>query len=195
MHTVPVATLCVLVVGLATVFSQSAAKAQTLETSVVAEIPFAFQVGGYHLAPGAYNVRMVGDFLWIKGEADSVVMVVARDSARSRLSDSALVFHRYGSQYFLREIRSAEDGSILWTGETKAERRAKYEEDAFHPNSTAREDSKVEVALLVSSESSGVHGKRGFSGEGIPAHFLRGWTWNGFDDMGAVLIPLSVGCI
>jgi hypothetical protein len=69
------------------------------------------------------------------------------------MPDSALVFHRYGSQYFLREIRSAEDGALLWTGETKAERRAKYEDDGFHPNSTAREGSKVEVALLAQTSA------------------------------------------
>jgi hypothetical protein len=149
MHTVPITTICVLVVGFATVFSQ-AAKAQSFETRVVAEIPFAFQAGGYRLAPGTYNMRMAGDFLWIKGDSDSVVMVVTKNSPRAPLSNSTVVFHRYGSQYFLREIRSAGDGSLLWTSETKAERRAKYEEDAFHPNSAPAEDSKVEVALLAS---------------------------------------------
>jgi hypothetical protein len=149
MHTVPIATLCVLVVGFATVFSPSAAKAQSLETSVVAEIPFAFQVGGYHLPAGTYDIRMAGDFLWVKGNGDSVVMVVTKDSSRTPFSSSAVVFHRYGTQYFLREVRSAADDTLLWAGETKAERRAKYEEDAFRPNSTPAEDAKVEVALLA----------------------------------------------
>lgn len=148
MHTVPVTTLCVLVVGFATVFSHTA-KGQSLETRVVAEIPFAFQAGGYRLAAGTYSIGTAGDFLWIKGDSDSVVMVVRKDSARAPLSDSAVVFHRYGGQYFLREIRSAGEGTVLWAGETKAERRAKYEEDAIRPNSAPSEDSKVEVALLA----------------------------------------------
>ena len=150
MHTVPVATLCVLIVGFATIFS-TVGKGRSFETRVLAKIPFAFQVGGYRLPPGIYSLRTAGDFLWIKGHSDSVVMVINREPSRGPSSSSAVVFHRYGENYFLREVRSAGDDTLLWTGETKAERRAKREEDALYPNSVRREEAKVEVSLLASA--------------------------------------------
>ncbi len=150
MRTLPVATICVIVVALATFFAQPAAKAQALSSAVVAKIPFAFQIGSYHLPAGTYNVQMVGsDFLWVKSDADSVVMVVVKDSGNRPSADSAVVFHRYGNRYFLREVRAAGEEDFLWCNETKAERHAKLEEDAANPNSGPREDAKVEIALFA----------------------------------------------
>jgi hypothetical protein len=150
MFTLPIATICVVVVGLATVLSGPAAKAESFGGAVVANIPFAFQVGSYRLPAGAYNVQMVGnDFLWIKGDSDSVVMVVVRDSGTRPSPNSAVVFHRYGNQFFLREVRAAGEEEFLWCSETKAERRAKLEEDAANPNSGPGEDAKVEIELLA----------------------------------------------
>ena len=149
MLTPPVATICVLVVGIATVLSRPAAKAQSFSNAVVANIPFAFQVGSYHLPAGTYNVQLVGkDFLWVKGESDSVVMLVTRSAGRIS-PDSSVVFHHYGNQYFLREVRAAGEEDFLWASESKAERRAKLELAAANPNAGPREDSHVEIALLA----------------------------------------------
>jgi hypothetical protein len=89
------------------------------------------------------------DLLSIKGESGAAVMLVMRDSANQPSRDSAVVFHHYGSQYFLREVRTEGDQGFLWSYETKAERRAKLEQDALNPNSGPREDAKVEIALLT----------------------------------------------
>jgi hypothetical protein len=139
-----------LIVGFAALLAQPAVKAQGVGTAVVANIPFAFQVGSEHLPAGTYRIELQGsDFLWVKGRADSGVMIVMRESANRPSTDSAVVFHHYGNEYFLREVRTAGSEDRLWTEETKAEHRAKVELAAANPNSGPREDSKVEVALLA----------------------------------------------
>lgn len=136
------------VAALATVLAQPAARAQEPGT-VIANIPFAFQVGSAQLGPGTYTLENDGDILWIKSKKGSAVMMVLKDSSPKPSTDSAVVFHHYGSQYFLREVRTAGNEGFLWSSETKAERRAKVELAAANPNSGPRADSKVEVALLT----------------------------------------------
>jgi hypothetical protein len=139
-----------LIIAFAAILSQPAVKAQVSGNAVVADIPFAFQIDSYHLPAGRYTIEMErNSLLSIKGDSRSAVMMVLRDAINKRSADSAVVFHHYGNQYFLREVRTAGNDEVLWSGETKAERRAKLEEDASNPNSGPREDSKVDVALLT----------------------------------------------
>jgi hypothetical protein len=139
-----------LIVAFATILGQPTAEAQAANAPVVANIPFAFQIGSSYLPAGNYRVQMKGDdMLWITGESGSAVMLVMWEAGSKRSSDSAVVFHHYGNQYFLREIRTEGNQAFLWSSETKAERRAKSEEDASNPNSGPREDTKVEIALLT----------------------------------------------
>jgi hypothetical protein len=139
-----------LIVAFATLLAGQTAKAQAPGKAVVAEIPFAFQIGSYYLPAGTYRIQMQGnDFLLIKGETGAAVMLVTWESANGPSTDSAIVFHHYGNQYFLREVRTEGNQGLLWSGETKAERRAKLEEDASNPNSGPHEDAKVEIALLT----------------------------------------------
>ena len=139
-----------LIVAFATLLAGQTAKAQAPGNAVVANIPFAFQIGSYYLPAGTYRVQMQGDdFLSIKGESGAAVMLVRWESGNRPSADSAIVFHHYGNQYFLREIRTEGNQGFLWSSETKAERRAKLELDASNPNSGPREDAKVEIALLT----------------------------------------------
>ncbi|HEY5381456.1 MAG TPA: hypothetical protein VIJ65_04325 [Acidobacteriaceae bacterium] len=139
-----------LVVAFAAILAQPALKAQTARNGVVANIPFAFQIGTDRLPAGRYTLETEGKILlWIKGDSNSAAMMVLRDSTKRPSADSAVVFHHYGNQYFLREVRTAGDEEFLCSRETKAERRAKLEEDASNPNSGPRKDAKVEVALLT----------------------------------------------
>lgn len=139
-----------LIVAFTALIGQPAAKAQAVSTPVVANIPFAFQIGSSYLPAGTYRVQVKGDdMLWIKGESGSAAMLVMWESANQPSSNSAIVFHHYGDQYFLREIRTEGNHAFLWSSETKAERRAKSDEAAANPNSGPREDSKVEIALLT----------------------------------------------
>ena len=137
-----------LIVAFAAILSQPGVKAQSVGTTVIADIPFAFQIDSQHLPPGKYRIETEGsDLLWIKGDSASGVMMVMKDHQNTPASKGAVVFHHYGDQYFLREVRTEGSDGVLWSTETKAERRAKLELEAANPNSGPREDSKVEVAL------------------------------------------------
>lgn len=139
-----------LIVAFTTLLGQPAAKAQAVSTPVIANIPFSFQIGSSYLPAGTYRVQMQGnDMLSIRGESGAAVMLVMWESANQPSSNSAIVFHHYGNQYFLREIRTEGNQAFLWSSETKAEQRAKLEEDAANPNTGPREDAKVEIALLT----------------------------------------------
>jgi len=139
-----------LIVAFAALLAQPGVKAQSLGNTVVADIPFAFQINSHQLPPGKYKLETQGnDLLWVKGNSDSGVMFVLKDHLNTPSSQGAVVFHHYGNQYFLREVRTAGSSSLLWSSETKAERRAKVEMAAANPNAGPREDSKVEVALLA----------------------------------------------
>ena len=138
------------VAGLAAAFAQPVVNAQSLSTPVVANIPFAFQIGSAHLPAGTYKIESQEEgLLWVRGDSGAGVMLVMRASENKPSADSEIVFHHYGNQYFLREVRTAGSFSLLWSSETKAERRAKVEMAAANPNAGPREDSKVEVALLA----------------------------------------------
>jgi len=139
-----------LIVAFATILGPPAAKAQAGNTPVIATIPFAFQVGSSRLPAGTYRLQVQGnDMLSIKGETGSAVMLVMWESTNAPAADSAIVFHHYRDQYFLREVRTEGNQALLWSGESGAERRSKQEEDAANPNSGPREDTKVEIALLA----------------------------------------------
>src|SRR5581483_7225804 len=130
-----------------TILIQPVARAQALSTHVVANIPFAFQIGPYHLKPGVYRFEMQArGFLSIKGDLGSTVVLVMSPSNR-RLLDSALVFEQRDERYFLREVRTGGTKGFLWSGETKSsERRARRESVESGMNSGPREESKVEIA-------------------------------------------------
>jgi hypothetical protein len=139
-----------LIVAFAALLAQPGVKAQSLGETVVADIPFAFQIDSEHLPAGKYRLETNGsDVMWVKGDTTSGVMMVMRNHLNTPASKGAVVFHHYGNQYFLREVRTAGSDGYLWANETKAERHAKVELSAAIPNSGPREDAKVEVALLT----------------------------------------------
>ena len=101
------------------------ALAQT-EVHLIARVPFAFTVGDANLPSDTYHLsRMSGhrEMLFLRG--DRTGALVRTDEVRLPRTDAnpSLVFHRYGDQYFLREIRW-EDTAQLDLPETKAERNA-----------------------------------------------------------------------
>jgi len=101
------------------------ALAQT-EVHLIVRVPFAFTVGDANLPSDTYHLsRMSGhrEMLFLRG--DRTGALVRTDEVRLPRTDAnpSLVFHRYGDQYFLREIRW-EDTAQLDLPETKAERNA-----------------------------------------------------------------------
>jgi hypothetical protein len=96
------------------------------EVNLVVRVPFEFTAGNGTLPVDTYRLsRMNGhpEMLFLRG--DRTGTFVRTDETRLPRNDAApyLVFHRYGDQYFLREIRW--EGSTRFdVPETKAEREA-----------------------------------------------------------------------
>jgi hypothetical protein len=96
------------------------------DVHLVARVPFAFAVGETNLPSDTYHLSRMNlhrEMLLLRG--DRTGAFVRTDEVRLPRADRepSLVFHRYGNQYFLREIRW-EDTARLDLPETKAERQA-----------------------------------------------------------------------
>ena len=100
--------------------------AQAQEVYLVARVPFDFAVGEASLPRDTYRLSrmdMHPEMLFVRGDQTGAFVRtnearVPRDGATPQLT-----FHRYGDQYFLREIRWA-GAARLELPETKAERAA-----------------------------------------------------------------------
>ncbi|HEV2577692.1 MAG TPA: hypothetical protein VGU25_10815 [Acidobacteriaceae bacterium] len=133
-----------------TILIQPVTRAQALSTHVMANIPFAFQVGPYHLRPGVYRFEMQArGFLAIKGEVGSTVVLVMSPWSNRRSLNSALVFEQRDDRHILREVRTGGAKGFFWSGETKAAPRSRRGLTESSLNSVPREESKVEIALVA----------------------------------------------
>jgi len=87
-----------------------AACANAQNVNVKANVPFDFTVGKSNLSAGTYNIQSIstgtGKVLVIRGEDAANSMLASPNSAETLnpSPDSRLVFHKYGSQYFLSQI-------------------------------------------------------------------------------------------
>ena len=99
-----------------TLTAATASYAQTIH-GIRAKIPFAFETNGKTLPAGEYVVQRNGSqsLIWqISGKSnkDAVTMLVANAMPKTdREGKSKMVFHRYGSRYFLAAF-STPDYSI-----------------------------------------------------------------------------------
>jgi len=108
------------------------------------DIPFAFQVGKTTLPAGHYKFSqlMPEKFQVIRNlENGRSVMVVANPDEATGAPQSRVTFHRYGEQYFLSEMQSA-NGSDVRLPVTAAEQEAR--EHAL-PN----QEASVSIGLLA----------------------------------------------
>ena len=111
--------------ALATVAIVAPARAQE-DVHLIARVPFAFTVGEANLPSDTYRLsRMNGhrELLMLRGDQTGALVRINEVSLPRADRPTSLVFHRYGSQYFLREIRW-EDTARLDLPETKGERKA-----------------------------------------------------------------------
>jgi hypothetical protein len=103
----------------------AAAAVSAQDVDLVARVPFAFTVGNTTLPQDAYQLsRLNGHagMLLVRSERKGV-FVRTEEARPQRPGSPSLLFHRYGDQYFLREVRL--DGSArLDLPETNAERDA-----------------------------------------------------------------------
>jgi hypothetical protein len=104
----------------------AAAPVSAQDVDLVARVPFEFTVANSALPRDTYQLsRLDGhpEMLLVRGDRKGV-FVRTEEMGRQRDNVApSLLFHRYGNQYFLREIR-LEGNARLDLPETKAEREA-----------------------------------------------------------------------
>jgi hypothetical protein len=101
------------------------AQSRTLKVNV----PFGFESGTTHFAPGAYQIHLdgAGPVIRIEGQNSSAYQMTLENSAAQPPDIGKLVFHRYGSQYVLKEIWVAGSTAYLRTPKSKVEKRLEAE--------------------------------------------------------------------
>jgi hypothetical protein len=94
---------------------------------VKATIPFNFAVGDQALPSGTYTISSsMPDVLVIRNWDKKVaIMSLGEPTLGYSGHDNTLVFHKYGDQYFLSDIRTANASMNVHFAPTKAEKRAK----------------------------------------------------------------------
>ena len=109
----------------------TAGKAIAQDHAVQATIPFNFTVSGRTLPAGNYTLGSdvtSPRILKIRDQSQRVhVMVLSMPSPDENRKENSLVFHKYGSQYFLSEIRSESSAINVQLGTSKQEKSARAE--------------------------------------------------------------------
>jgi hypothetical protein len=105
--------------------------------AVQAKVPFDFTVGNKLLPSGMYTIQEESRwFIVIKSHDKPVerVSVVEQDGKKAA-SGGKLIFHKYGSQYFLSEILSDQADMNVRVPVSKTEKRVKLQEAMIAPSS------------------------------------------------------------
>lgn len=82
----------------------SVAFGQTSPGDVVVDVPFAFSVADQSLPAGHYIVAAHNDLIRIFNAHIRGVYISTHSAIRQTTDGSKLVFHRYGSSYFLSSV-------------------------------------------------------------------------------------------
>jgi hypothetical protein len=109
--------------------SIGAGSASAQDHQVKATIPFEFKVGRSTLPAGTYTLGSQSSSPGIINvySRQNKVYVAALGMQNERGKSNTLVFHHYGSQYFLSDIRTTDSSMNIHFATTKAEKRAKAE--------------------------------------------------------------------
>lgn len=109
-------------------------------------VPFSFEFGNQHFAPGVYAIRTPSQHVVEFQGASNVGMILAIDGESHRPTKTTkIVFDRYGDHYFLRQIWfNADETTYMECPESKAEKQAKRGDFASNQKSA----SNVEIAML-----------------------------------------------
>ena len=138
----PVVSALAAVAALAT-----AAPVRAQEVHLTANVPFEFTAGSAALPRDTYSItRLTGhpEMLLLRGERHSTFLRTEPVAVPRTGASPSLLFHKYGDQYFLREIRW-EDSARLDLPETKAER-------AAAEGRAARSASTMQTIVIVAQQ-------------------------------------------
>ena len=126
-------------------FSFTAHGQSDLHTMTV-KVPFGFELGSKHLAPGTYTVSQpLQNIIEIRNGSDAAMIITHGGQSGKAAKTGKVVFDRYGDHYFLRQVWfTPEDNTYMECAESKAEKLAKRSDLA----SVDKKASNVELALL-----------------------------------------------
>jgi hypothetical protein len=103
------------------------------QTIAKANIPFNFRVGSTLMPAGEYRIEPTHGAVWInKVDGKSHAVALAQTGNGSTAAPAKLVFHRYGENYFLRELLTSNGQSEMTLSQSKLEKRAYTEEANLH---------------------------------------------------------------
>jgi len=93
------------------------------QSAARAKVPFAFKVGTTQMPAGTYNLPHVGaNIVTVRNvQTGTSVLAMGRRESPSKKMDK-LIFHHYGSQYFLTEILGSEGSQAMVFPATKREK-------------------------------------------------------------------------
>jgi hypothetical protein len=138
----------IVVAALAMAFGYTALHAQDQTMRSQVKVPFAFEVGSTHFAPGTYVLSEPREHLLsVHGPSGTALAMNQRETTLSPATESKIVFYRYGDRYFLREVWVKGETDHLRCPESKAEYRVRKIEQAANHASIAT-PTNVEIALL-----------------------------------------------
>ena len=105
---------------------------------VQAKVPFDFTVGNKVLPAGTYQIKTQtesGMVIAIRNRDKPIVMLTTVDQDGTGSKDGGkLIFHKYGDQYFLREILCDSAGMNVALHPSKAEERVRLQQAMVHPS-------------------------------------------------------------
>ena len=133
-------TTFVAIAALATV---APVQAQAQQVHLVARVPFDFAVGDANLPHDTYRLSRDSHsgIVFVRGKRTGAFVLASEERLGRGGAQPTLVFHRYGDQYFLRQVRW-EDTARLDLPETKTER-------AAAENHAARVAAGKEIVTIV----------------------------------------------
>jgi len=122
------------------------AYSQSPNHTMSVNVPFSFELGNQHFAPGVYTIKTpLQNVVELQGRSKVGMFMTINGQSYKPTKATKIVFDRYGDHYFLRQIWfNAEETAYLECPESKAERQAKTGELASNQKSS----SNVEIAIL-----------------------------------------------
>ncbi len=146
MKTLSIVRTLFVVASLAAGFICTSAHAQGAAQAVSVNVPFGFEIGSKHMAPGKYTIsRSMNDILEIRTRSDAALLLTHGEQSYKPTANSKLVFDRYGDHYFLRQVWfTPQDNMYVECTESKAEKQAKRAQ----LEAATKNASNVEVASL-----------------------------------------------
>ncbi|HEY4011374.1 MAG TPA: hypothetical protein VGM11_14565 [Acidobacteriaceae bacterium] len=140
------------VLAVATMIGQPAARAQGSDTVAVANIPFDFQLGSQMFKAGKYSVAVDNRYIIrLQGDRQSGLLLVRWNNTNKPSATGRLVFEHCGSHYFLRQLHLKDSADFVTAAESKEEKRAQMEQLALNRPVAPGGGSATEVPVLTAS--------------------------------------------